>query len=280
MVRECEGVRNGAVAGLAHERRPLTPPAKDAGSRQLSVPTRVARRDVLDGPDLSSSSQAHAAAGASAGRVAEAVIVAVVLAILVAVAAIVVAAMRVPSGVAAASKIVFTVTAPYQPGTRNAANLQAASVAAPQGDWTPERGRMIAQRALAWLSWPYSFGGGNEAGPTYGHAVDHDSRNDGHVLGFDCSGLVLNALAPWLRLDHDAAAQYSEAGSAHPALDALQPGDLVFWSKDGTIGGIGHVAVYIGNGDVVQAPQSGAYVDVVRLDHVEPGRIGVTRPLT
>jgi cell wall-associated NlpC family hydrolase len=60
----------------------------------------------------------------------------------------------------------------------------------------------------------------------------------------------------------------------------MQPGDLVFWSRDGTISGIGHVAVYIGNGNVVQAPRSGGYIDVVRIDQVESGSVGVTRPLT
>jgi cell wall-associated NlpC family hydrolase len=66
----------------------------------------------------------------------------------------------------------------------------------------------------------------------------------------------------------------------HPSLASVQPGDLVFWSKDGTINGIGHVAVYVGNGYVVQAPRSGARIQVTPLDMVEPGRIGVTRPLT
>jgi cell wall-associated NlpC family hydrolase len=146
--------------------------------------------------------------------------------------------------------------------------------------WTADRGRIIAERALAWRNWPYSFGGGNESGPTYGHPVDHDSRNDANVLGFDCSGLVMYALAPWLKLHHDAATQYLETGKVHPALSALLPGDLVFWSKDRTIGGIGHVAIYVGNGYVVQAPRSGARITITPINQVEPGAIGTTRPLT
>lgn len=156
----------------------------------------------------------------------------------------------------------------------------AAVVGSSRGGWTPEIGRSIAERALAWQSWPYSFGAGDASGPTYGHAVDEASRRDGQVKGFDCSGLVLYALAPWRRVDHLASAQYGQAGSFHPALDQLAPGDLIFWSSDGTVSGVGHVAVYIGNGMVVQAPQSGAYVTVTPLDRVEAGRIGVTRPLT
>lgn len=166
------------------------------------------------------------------------------------------------------------------PVTSNRTVAAQADTPAPAGGWNTQRGNTIARRALAWLNWPYSFDGGNGSGPTYGRAVDHDSRNDAHVRGFDCSGLVMYALAPWLSLDHSAAAQYNEVGTVHPALNALQPGDMVFWSHDGTVAGIGHVAVYIGNGNVVQAPHSGAYIDVVPINQVESGAIGVTRPLT
>ena len=215
------------------------------------------------------------------GRVVSGVVATIVALIVVAVLVLIgVAATSRPP--ASAGQIVFTVTAPYDPGPQQAAAPVglAAPVPAPMGNWTYARGLDIARRALHWVGWPYSFDAGDASGPTYGQAVDADSRNDGHIRGFDCSGLVINAMAPYRRLDHSASAQYTEAGTFHPALSDLQPGDLVFWSGDGTIGGVGHVAIYIGNGEVVQAPHSGAYVDVVRLDQVEPGRIGVTRPLT
>jgi cell wall-associated NlpC family hydrolase len=168
------------------------------------------------------------------------------------------------------------VPATYRP----VAYTRAPTELARMGNWTPDRGRTIATRALSWLSWPYSFGAGDGKGPTFGHAVDKDSRNDGHVIGFDCSGLTLYALAPWLHPDHSAAAQYTEVGSFHPTLDTLQPGDMVFWTPDGTIGHIGHVAVYIGNGQVVQAPRSGSVIQVTPIYNVEPGVMGATRPLT
>ncbi|MDT0263766.1 C40 family peptidase [Jatrophihabitans lederbergiae] len=148
------------------------------------------------------------------------------------------------------------------------------------GAWTPSIGQAIADRALRWLGWPYTFDGGTAAGPTYGRAVDYDSRNDASVYGFDCSGLSLYALAPWLNLDHDAATQYSQAGSVHPTNAELQPGDLVFWSNDGTVTGIGHEAIYLGQGQVVQAPHSGAKIEITPLGQVESGYYGATRPLT
>lgn len=148
------------------------------------------------------------------------------------------------------------------------------------GSWTPAIGQAIADRALRWLGWPYTFDGGDTAGPTYGKAVDYDSRNDAHVYGFDCSGLSLYAVAPWLGLNHDASIQYSQAGSVHPAVAELQPGDLVFWSSDGTVAGIGHEAIYLGEGQVVHAPHSGAQIEITPLRQVESGYYGATRPLT
>jgi cell wall-associated NlpC family hydrolase len=181
---------------------------------------------------------------------------------------------------AAGARMQNLAPATYQPVVGQPAAAAAAELPR-MGNWTPERGREIAERALAWLNWPYAFAGGGPNGPSYGIPVDHDSRNDNKVRGFDCSGLTMYALAPWLtNLQHDAAAQYTTVGHWHPALNSLQVGDLIFWSKDGTIGGIGHVAVYIGNGTVVQAPRSGDRIKITPIYQVESGDMGATRPLT
>jgi cell wall-associated NlpC family hydrolase len=209
--------------------------------------------------------------------------IAVVVVLIVAAVIVTVAASMRSGATVSQQEIVFTIPAPYHPNAVEPTGVAAPSatvVLPPEGNWTQQRGEQIAARALRWLNWPYSWDAGDANGPTYGVAVDASSRNDASVLGFDCSGLVIYALAPYLNVSHDASSQYTEAGTVHPALNALQPGDLVFWSKDGTIGGIGHVAIYVGNGEVVQAPHSGAYIDVVPLDQVESGRIGTTRPLT
>jgi cell wall-associated NlpC family hydrolase len=98
-------------------------------------------------------------------------------------------------------------------------------------------------------------------------------------VGFDCSGLALFGWAPFLSMPHLAAEQYF-AGHVHPAVSALKPGDLVFWSTNRTAAGIHHVALYIGNGNVVQAPNSGDIVRVTPLANVDAGYFGATRPLT
>jgi cell wall-associated NlpC family hydrolase len=47
-------------------------------------------------------------------------------------------------------------------------------------------------------------------------------------------------------------------------VSQLQPGDLLFWHTDPTAPDyISHVAIYLGNGWMIQAPQPGQYVEVV-----------------
>lgn len=60
-------------------------------------------------------------------------------------------------------------------------------------------------------------------------------------------------------LPHNAARQYGSM--AHLARADLAPGDLVFYYSD-----IHHVAIYIGNGTIIHAPQPGDSVRAARLD--------------
>ena len=133
---------------------------------------------------------------------------------------------------------------------------------------------------MHYLGWMYSYAAGNTSGPTYGVCTGDGAWNDCHIIGFDCSGLSLYAWAPYLYMDHYAATQYSQVGSFHPSTSQLMPGDLVFWSENGTPSGISHVAIYIGNGNVIQAPQSGDVIKITNLYSVESGYYGATRPLT
>jgi cell wall-associated NlpC family hydrolase len=136
----------------------------------------------------------------------------------------------------------------------------------------------VARSALRWLGTPYAWGGGDYDGPTYGVNGPDDGWNDGSVYGFDCSGLAMWAWAQvGIHLPHYSGYQYG-SGGYHPSPAALRPGDLLFWSYDGTVGGIHHVAIYVGDDQVVQAPQSG---DVVRISSVWfTGYLGATRPGT
>jgi cell wall-associated NlpC family hydrolase len=155
------------------------------------------------------------------------------------------------------------------------------STGAPSGgSWTAAKGHAAAQRAMDQEGIMYAWAGGNAYGPTYGVCAGDGAWNDCNIRGFDCSGLVMYAWGPNLSLAHYAATQYTQAGSYHPGPGNFQPGDLLFWSSNGTIAGIHHVAIYIGNGYVVQAPQSGEVIQETPWDQVSWGYFGATRPLT
>jgi cell wall-associated NlpC family hydrolase len=155
-----------------------------------------------------------------------------------------------------------------------------AHIAAHAKRWTAAMGQTAANRARSWLGLPYAWDGGNSKGPTHGVCAHNGGDLDCHVIGFDCSGLTLYAWAPYKTLSHYAQTQHSQAGKFHPAIGELMPGDLVFFSAY-LSGGIGHVAVYIGNGQVVEAPESGQQVRVSLLANLiawDGVYRGATRP--
>jgi cell wall-associated NlpC family hydrolase len=78
---------------------------------------------------------------------------------------------------------------------------------------------------------------------------------------WDCSGLTMAAWAAAGRaLPHYSAAQYLQTT---PITEAqLRPGDLVFWSGGSGPNAIFHVALYLGNGQVVHAPRPGTSVRI------------------
>ena len=104
---------------------------------------------------------------------------------------------------------------------------------------TPQQAAVLAY-AHAQLGKPYVW---DEAGPS----------------SFDCSGLVLAAYnTVGIHLPHHASDQ--EKYGVEVPLSQAQPGDLVFWGPISK-----HVAIYIGNGQVIQAPHTGSVVQVSNL---------------
>ena len=82
--------------------------------------------------------------------------------------------------------------------------------------------------------------------------------------GLDCSGLTMvSYVAAGVYLTHSSRVQYGE-GTQVP-LDAAQPGDLVFWSSDGSQSGIYHVAIYLGDDTMIEAPTFGMTVRVTPM---------------
>lgn len=76
---------------------------------------------------------------------------------------------------------------------------------------------------------------------------------------YDCSGLAQAAWASaGIAIPRDTYQQF--AALPHIALSAIQPGDLLYYE------GVGHVAMYVGNGDVIDAPQTGSFVQKLPMD--------------
>lgn len=100
--------------------------------------------------------------------------------------------------------------------------------------------------AMRYIGLPYVWGGGNIKGPSMG--------------GFDCSGLTSFAVyaATGLVLPRTSETQW-RVGVEVP-LNQAKPGDLLFGNWQA--GGPGHVAIYVGNGQMLHAPTTG---DVVRI---------------
>ena len=83
---------------------------------------------------------------------------------------------------------------------------------------------------------------------------------------FDCSGLVQWSLAQAGVVMPRVAADQARTGPQVP-VSQLQPGDLLFYYTDPTAPGyISHVAIFLGDGEMLQAPQPGQDVEVVRAD--------------
>jgi peptidoglycan DL-endopeptidase RipA len=119
----------------------------------------------------------------------------------------------------------------------------------------------VIQRAGSQMGVPYSWGGGNAAGPSRG--IDSGAN----TVGFDCSGLILFAFAGvGIKLPHYSGSQYN-AGRKIPSSQ-MRRGDVIFYGP----GGSQHVTLYLGNGQMLEAPYTGSQVKIspVRTSGMTP----------
>lgn len=145
------------------------------------------------------------------------------------------------------------------PGTQGAgtSRMTTTSSAASTAD-VPTAAAALAF-ARAQLGKPYVWGG---TGP----------------VGFDCSGLTQAAWrAAGVTIARTSEAQWQTL--PHVPLDALMPGDLVFFNSGEFRAGLpGHVGIYLGNASYIDAPHTGAFVRVDQLNHTL-GVVGAARPM-
>lgn len=119
----------------------------------------------------------------------------------------------------------------------------------------------VIKRGMSQIGVPYSWGGGNAAGKSNG--IDGGAG----TVGFDCSGLVLYAFAGvGIKLPHYSGAQY-DMGRKIPTSQ-MRRGDVLFWGP----GGSQHVAIYLGNNQMLEAPYTGSTVKIspVRTSGMTP----------
>ncbi len=135
---------------------------------------------------------------------------------------------------------------------------EAGAYAAPAGATSPAASTAVSY-ALAQIGTPYRWGGETPG------------------VGFDCSGLTQAAYAAaGVAIPRTSEAQWSTL--PHVPLSQIQPGDLVFFNPGEFLPGLpGHVGIYIGHDDMVDAPHSGATVRVESLAD-GPAPLGAARP--
>ncbi|WP_138761168.1 NlpC/P60 family protein [Modestobacter altitudinis] len=107
-----------------------------------------------------------------------------------------------------------------------------------------DSGSAVVQAASKYLGVPYAWGGTDAS------------------TGFDCSGLVQQVYSD-LGVDLPrTSSQQATSGRAVASLAEAQPGDLVFYDYSPSRPGIDHVGIYVGNGQMIAAPQEGEVVQV------------------
>jgi cell wall-associated NlpC family hydrolase len=140
---------------------------------------------------------------------------------------------------------------PSRPATASSAIARSAAPAGSAGSGGSGAARTAVSTALAQVGDPYVWGA---AGPS----------------SFDCSGLTQYAYAAaGVSLPHSSGMQ-SQMGTA-VSYSAMAPGDLLFFYSP-----VSHVAMYIGNGQMVHASTFGVPVRVVPVSSM-PGLVSVRR---
>lgn len=174
-----------------------------------------------------------------------------------------VASSAVVEPVSTATSDVQTPTAPEQtvstPAETPVANTMSGALGA--GTLTSAQKNAIVNEALSLSTQniPYVWGGKTTA-------------------GFDCSGLASYVFAqaglslPSYTVSEEAYVNTMDVSSVSDVTANAQPGDLLFWGDHGSTW---HVAIYIGGGQYVAAPQPGMNVEVENVSpYFMPSFIG------
>ena len=115
----------------------------------------------------------------------------------------------------------------------------------------PQAIEYVIRRGASQRGVPYSWGGGAINGPSEG--VDHDAGK----VGFDCSGFTRYAFAGvGVQIPKYSGEQYTAGRQVSPSQ--AKRGDLIFYGP----GGSQHVAIYLGNGQMLESSSAAGGVTV------------------
>ncbi len=106
-------------------------------------------------------------------------------------------------------------------------------------------GAAIAAEARRFLGLPYLWGGTS-------------------AFGYDCSGLVYSLYEHFGRILPRDARDQRRAG-IRVVLAKLRPGNLLFFAGIGGVGRVHHVAIYVGDGLMIDAPYTGASIEMIPM---------------
>lgn len=153
-----------------------------------------------------------------------------------------------------------TVQSPTLPGQSvQSPTLPGQSVQGPSLVGYQQSTTYVIQRALAQRGVPFLYGGGNAAGPTRGTGLK------ANIVGFDASGLIQYAYAgAGLKMPRTSGEQCNVGRKVAPSQ--ARPGDLLCYGPGGTQS----VAMYLGNGQMIEATEPGVTVSAARTNGMVP----------
>ncbi|GAB2642065.1 hypothetical protein GCM10027270_33100 [Nocardioides ginkgobilobae] len=131
-------------------------------------------------------------------------------------------------------------TAAYAPGTASATGSPSAGTGSADA---------VIATARQYVGMPYVWGGSSPA--------------DG---GMDCSGLVQYAYGQHGIDLPRVSADQARAGSPVASMAEARPGDLVAWDNSGRNVGADHIAIYLGDGMILEAPRTGLDIRVISIE--------------
>lgn len=106
-------------------------------------------------------------------------------------------------------------------------------------------GEAVVAEARKYLGLPYVWGGNSI------------------TSGVDCSGLVQQV---YKKFGYDlprVSADQARAGSPVASMAEARPGDLIAWDNSSRNNGVDHIAIYIGDGKMIEAPRTGLNVRII-----------------